>query len=93
MCSISKMDLVWLMLWLKGNLCCLAIGQMLQIKDCLGEKMIGKSVMLFILTKGTWPSQLCHSKSTLSPAVLQELWSDKTSILLEEDLHIIGTEL
>ena len=42
------------------DLVCLAMGQTVHTKGCFGEKDIRIEDIPFILTKGTWPSLLCH---------------------------------
>ena len=45
------MELECVTLWLKGNLSCLAIGQIVHIKGCLFEKLAGMVDIFLIFTK------------------------------------------
>lgn len=76
------MELVWLVLCLKDNLSLLAIGQIVQKNGYLGEKLAGRVGIFLILTKGTWPSLLCH-KSTLSLVGVYESLSNVKLLLME----------
>ena len=44
----------------KGNLACLSIGQIVQVKGCLGANFIGMLDIFLIFTNGTCPNLLCH---------------------------------
>lgn len=76
------------MLWLKGNLCCLATRHIVYLKSCLVESLAGRVGMFLILEKGTWPSLLCHNRSTLSLASVKEACLNKVSVLLQVEVQI-----
>ena len=82
------------MLGVNGNLTCFAIGHMVHVKGCLAENLIGIVCIFLIFTKGTWPSLLCHSKSTPSFRDSGDVQLFNTSVLLVEGLSkITGTFL
>jgi len=60
-----------------GNLCCLAIGQIEQIKDCLEETLLETNGIDFILAKGMWPSLWCQNRSVLLILEIELQWGAK----------------
>lgn len=89
-CTNWKGKVEWILLSKNGNLCCLAIGQIAQMKDCFIGNLSDKKERVFILLKGICPSLKCQKWSK----DYTEDWVDFGKIILfVEKTEVVDIEV